>query len=231
MREHIIAEMEKIGDVAMVVVDTSAAYYEGDEVNSNTQQAAHGRMMRTLIALPGGPCVLVNCHPVKNAAADNLLPLGAGGFLNEIDGNLTCAIDNGAVDVHWQGKFRGPDFEPLTFEIVGDITHERLVNSKGRKIPTVIARHLSDVGKEEIKKTGEANAKLLLAEIEKNPNNSVAGYAEALGWRTPAKKPQKSKVYRLLKLLHGARWITKELDSYTVTEKGKKQLANGEANM
>jgi hypothetical protein len=33
--------------------------------------------------------VVVNCHPVKNATADNLLPAGGGTFLNEVDGNLT----------------------------------------------------------------------------------------------------------------------------------------------
>jgi len=34
---------------------------------------------------------LVNCHPVKNASRDNLLPMGGSAFLNEVDGNLTLA--------------------------------------------------------------------------------------------------------------------------------------------
>jgi hypothetical protein len=90
MLDRVAKEVAECGEGALVVVDTSAAYFEGDEV-SNTQQAEHARRLRKLVALPGGPCVLVLCHPVKNAAADNLLPLGAGAFLNEIDGNLTSS--------------------------------------------------------------------------------------------------------------------------------------------
>jgi hypothetical protein len=39
--------------------------------------------------MPGGPCVLVACHPPKNAGDDNLLPRGGGAFIAEMDGNLT----------------------------------------------------------------------------------------------------------------------------------------------
>ena len=40
--------------------------------------------------MPGEPCVIVACHPVKNASDDNLIPRGGGAFLNEVDGNLTA---------------------------------------------------------------------------------------------------------------------------------------------
>jgi hypothetical protein len=105
-KARIEQEIRESGDVALVVVDTGAAFFEGDEANSNTQQIAHARLLRSLVALPGGPCVLALCHPVKNATRDNLIPYGGGGFINEMDGNLTCWND-GTVEVHWLGKFRG----------------------------------------------------------------------------------------------------------------------------
>ncbi|WP_160168919.1 AAA family ATPase [Bradyrhizobium sp. Ai1a-2] len=92
-------EVQRIdGGVSLVVVDTSAAFFEGDEENGNVQAGAHARMMRSLVSLPGGPCVLVMCHPVKNAQQDSLLPRGGGAFIAEVDGNLTCW----KTDIHWR---------------------------------------------------------------------------------------------------------------------------------
>src|SRR4029077_9721204 len=141
LQATIAVEVEKLGGVALVVIDTTAAYFEGDEENSNTQAGAYARMQRSLIkTLPGGPTILALCHPVKNAADDNMLPRGGGAYLNEVDGNLTAIQDDGVVHLHWQGKFSGPDFAPIAFNL-RTVTHERLKDTKGRLIPTVIAEH------------------------------------------------------------------------------------------
>ncbi len=225
MRERIVDELQRIGNVSLIVVDTSAAYYEGDEVNSNTQQGEHARMLRTLVGLPGGPCVLVNAHPVKNASPDNLLPLGAGAFLNEIDGNLTCAVDGPSVEIHWQGKMRGPDFEPLSFQIIS-VTHQRLVDSKGHKIPTVIAKSLSEVAKAEMTKAMQARADQLLLEIDKDGKGADAEFARRCGWLSRTGQPQKSTISRLLKELRKMHLIADEPDGYSITEKhGRKRVA------
>ena len=73
---------------SLVVVDTAAAYFEGAEENSNTQLGAYARQLRSLTLLPGGPCVLILCHPTKRAADDDLIPRGGGAFLAEVDGNI-----------------------------------------------------------------------------------------------------------------------------------------------
>ena len=78
LRNRILKELQVSGDVVLVIIDTSAAYFEGDEPNNNAQQIAHALMLRALVGLPGGPCVIANCHPVKNAAPDNLVPLWWG---------------------------------------------------------------------------------------------------------------------------------------------------------
>jgi hypothetical protein len=66
--ERIGREVEALGGVQLINVDTSAAFFEGDDDNHNVQQGEHARRLRSLIDLQGGPCVTVNCHPVKNAS-------------------------------------------------------------------------------------------------------------------------------------------------------------------
>jgi len=56
-----------LGGVALVTIDTTAAYFEGDDENSNVQMGRYARGQRSLVELPGGPCVVALCHPVKNA--------------------------------------------------------------------------------------------------------------------------------------------------------------------
>ncbi len=223
MRDRIIAETEQIGDIALVIIDTSAAYYEGKEVNSNTEQGEHARRFRGLIALPGGPCVLVNCHPVKNASADNLLPLGAGAFLNEVDGNLTCVVDYPAIEVHWQGKIRGADFEPLNFRL-HSVTHERLIDSDGEPISTIVAKPLGEAEKEEISKANKGDRERLLAEIQKDGKASVAEYAARCRFLLSNGTPYKKKTHNLIKALGVAKLITGEAGDYVLTPKGEAKI-------
>ena len=138
-RRQIDAEVASLGEVALVVADTSAAFFEGDEENSNVQLGNHARMLRTFVDTPGGPTVLVTSHPVKNPDMENLVPRGGGAFVNEVDGNLVCVAQGGGlVDLHWHVKFRGPDFEPIPFKITA-CQSEKLKNSDGEKIWTVTA--------------------------------------------------------------------------------------------
>jgi hypothetical protein len=79
IRLVIDAKAKELGiDFALVIVDTSAAYFPGNEENSNSQLGDHARVLRTLVDIKGGPTVLVTCHPVKNADPENLLPRGGG---------------------------------------------------------------------------------------------------------------------------------------------------------
>lgn len=141
--EAIRTQVEAIGGAGLIIVDTSAAYFQGDDENGNTALGGHARDLRALTTLPGRPCVVVPCHPTKNAANDNLLPRGGGAFIAEMDGNLTLSKAGEAVRLHWQGKHRGPDFTPISFRLQ-TVNAPQLVDSKGRPVPTVMAVPLAE---------------------------------------------------------------------------------------
>jgi RecA-family ATPase len=88
--DHLRDEALGIGGADLVVVDTSAAFFEADDENDNTKMLAHAHLLRSLTGLPGAPCVIAACHPTKGASNDNLIPRGGGAFLNEMDGNLVA---------------------------------------------------------------------------------------------------------------------------------------------
>jgi AAA domain/CHC2 zinc finger len=216
-------EVEALGGVDFVIVDSSAAFFEGDEENNNTQQGTHARLLRELTTLRGGPCVLVLCHPPKGAGEENLQPRGGGAFLAEVDGNPTLTKNDMTVTLHWQSKLRGPDFLPINF-LLKDVTHERLKDSKGGLLSTVVASHLSDAAQEDMATAARAAEDELLHAVAKNPRASVADLAKQLNWVTSKGEPQKSKVHRAIKQLERAKLLSRERDGLTVTEKGKRVL-------
>jgi hypothetical protein len=219
---RICAEVATLGGLSLLIIDTSAAYFEGDDENSNVQLGRHASQMREL-RLPGGPTTIINCHPTKNATDDNLLPRGAGAFLAEVDGNLTLKLDDTAIEMHWQGKFRGADFAPINFELC-TVTHERLKDTKGRLISTVIAKPLSDTAQEELAKAIRSEEDQLLIVIQANPKASVAELAKAAGWLNSKFEPIKTKAWRALTRLKKAKLIAVERGEYLISEKGAKLL-------
>jgi AAA domain-containing protein/bifunctional DNA primase/polymerase-like protein len=226
MAARLKQEATKIGgEFGLVIIDTGPVFYEGDDENNRTQQGKHAEMMRGLIDLiPGRPAVIVNCHPVKNAAADNLLPAGGGNFINQVDGNLTAAKSDSTTELHWQGKFRGVEFAPMHF-MLRTVTHERLKDSKGRLIPTVISDWISDTAKEEIRAQKTADEDELLKHIAIHPKASQSDLAKLMGWKLFNGDPHKVKVGRCLKTLERAKLVKEtRAGNYRLTPDGEKHL-------
>ena len=73
-------QIEAIGDFVLVIIDTAAAYFKGNE-NSNKEAGDFARLLRRLTELCGGPTVIVACHPTKYATEDELTPRGGGAFM------------------------------------------------------------------------------------------------------------------------------------------------------
>ncbi len=224
MKERIAAEVRETGEMTLVVIDTATAYFEGDDENKNPQALAHARLLRGLTELPGRPCVVAACHPTKNAGADNLLPRGGGAFLAEIDGNLTAQKNDIVIEVHTQGKFRGPDFAPLTFQL-RTVTHQCLVDSKGRRIPTVIAQQLSEIAEQDMQIVARAQDEALLKVVAKHPSASHTELAKLLDWKMRDGRPYKVLVRRRLLVMTKAKLIDKEGSTNVLTKKGEKALA------
>jgi hypothetical protein len=223
-------EIEKFGPVALIVIDTSAAYFEGEDENANVPMGAHARRLRELVTMPGEPCVLVLCHPTKAAGADNLLPRGGGAFIAEVDGNLTCTKTDSVVILHWQGKFRGPDFAPVPFQL-HTATTDALRDSKGRPIPTVIALPLSEVEQQQAEAGSRNDEDQLLAAMADADGfrRSMSELAKALNWLTKDRKPYKARVQRAFDRLKKGKLVTNERGTLVLTDKGNKEADRAES--
>jgi hypothetical protein len=226
MKARLRAEAEKLGgEFGLVVIDTSPAFFEGDDENNRVQMGVHALLLRGLINLiPGGPCVVANCHPTKNATADNLLPAGGGSFLNEVDGNLTCAKSDSITELHWLGKFRGPEFAPMSF-LIKTVTHQNLKDRDGRLIPTVICEDLSEKAKEDIAAAGRKDEDEMLRQIKANPAASYASLATAVGWQLHSGEPNKMRAKRCVNNLKRAKLIKEtRAGRWQITTEGEKVL-------
>lgn len=222
LQARIVAEIETIGGCDLVIIDTSAAYFPGNDENSNVEMGKHARQLRTLTTLPGKPCVLVACHPVKNAGTENLLPRGGGAFLAEVDGNLVCIKRDSIVDVHWQGKFRGPDFEAIGFRLE-TVTSEKLRDSRGRRLPAVVAIPITESDRADMQAPAMRDEDQLILLLAKGVFSSVRNTAEALGWLGRTGEAQKSKVHAALMKLKGEGMAKKSREKWELTPQGQQE--------
>jgi hypothetical protein len=199
----------------MVLVDTAAAYFPGTETNSNSEQGAYARLLRELTFLKGKPAVIALSHPVKNAARDNLLPMGGSAFLNEVDGNLTLWSGNERqTTLHWQGKFRGPEFDPVTFEMV-EAHCDAVKDEAGRLLPSVVAKPMSGAEVMASEEGAEKDEDALLRIVRAMPMASWGILADRLGWK-------KRKVQTVLERLVRDKLVTKMRNKkYAISERGK----------
>lgn len=221
---RIKSEAAAIGDIALVIVDTAAAYYKGDDGNSNVQQGDYARILRGLCGLQGRPTVIVNSHPTKNASKDNMVPMGGSAFVNEVDGNLTLwSGGEGHTQLHWFWKFRGPEFEPIDFKMETK-TSDSVADVNGVLMPSVVAFPIGDSELEMREAEQESDERILLSVIGMNARGSVATLAKKANWQTSTGQPAKSKVFRLCSALIEDNLIKRVRKRYIITPAGKAEL-------
>ena len=223
IRHRINAEAKRHGPFSLLIVDTSAAYFQGDDENNNKQLGDHARLMRSFTDLPGGPSVLVTCHPTKNPEMSNLVPRGGGAFLAEVDGNLVAIKQPGStvVELNTHGKFRGPEFSPIPFKIVSG-TSNKLVDTKGRSIWTVTAMPITELERASIDNSARTKYDALLAMMKNRPGLSLTGYAEALNWQNSKGDINKRLVQTAMTAMEKDKLVEKRNSRYFLTNKGKK---------
>ena len=72
--DRIKREAEPFGDISLVILDTSAALFVGDDENSSIEMLKHAKVQRSLTKLPGRLCVIALNHPIKHAAEPEQTP-------------------------------------------------------------------------------------------------------------------------------------------------------------
>jgi len=217
---QIRAEAALIDDLVLVIVDTAAAYFTGIDPNANGEQGLYARQLRELTFLPGKPAALVNCHPVKNAARDNLLPMGGSAFLNEVDGNLALwATVEKQISLHWQGKFRGPEFNPISFEITV-ASSDRVKDAEGRLMPNAVARPISEATLEASEDLQSNDEVRLLNLIHNNHRASMQKLADKMGVK-------KITVQHISDRLKNDKMVEVFSNRLQLTKKGEKALGDG----
>lgn len=223
--DQIKAEAEAAGGFDLIVVDTSQAFFGGDDENSNSQMVGHAKAMRKLTQLPGNPCVIILTHPVKNPSKDNLLPRGGGGFLAEVDGNLTIWNDNDNIVLHHQGKFRGAGFAPINF-VLKPVQPAALKDAKGRQIPTVVAEHVTEEAyMRRLVENATDQDKVMILILSRKGDITYADIAKTIGWVNSFGVANKAKVARIVQQLKDAKLMSvRRNGKLALTKQGKAEI-------
>jgi hypothetical protein len=204
-------------EIALVIVDTSTAYFAGEDENKNTELLAHAKWLCSFSKrLPGNPTVLVCCHPTKFAGEEAMIPRGGSAFLNEVDGNLAC-IKKGDFTVLFQaGKYRDQSFPEIPFKRYV-VFPKRLQG----KMFTVLARLASADELVQNKCEVKKDDLQVLGVLADDPTISFSNLALKLIWTTNKNEADKSRVQRAIKRLRGAMLVDRE---NRLTEKGHQAL-------
>ncbi len=172
------------GDFSLVIVDTLQAAFDGQDSNDAVSTGAFIRRCRVLNSLPGRPAVIVAAHPVKNASDDNLTPYGSGAVLNEVDGNLTLGRDgSGVVTLHWQGKFRGVNFDPRLYKI-DLLTSPDVIDANGVQMQMpVMAATIAEAAEAKAQEAVDGKVSLMRA-MRATPDATQRDWAITIGRST-----------------------------------------------
>lgn len=227
--DQLLQEIAALGlPLALIILDTAASYFPGDDENNNVQAGNYGRTLRSLTQCPGNPAVIALSHPVKNALQDSLLPRGGGAFLNELDGNLTLWASQPGENatLHWQGKIRGPDFDPLPYRLKTIDTGYR--DNFNHPVLTILAHPIDDFEARQTTEQAIANEDAVLQTLANHPKASLAEIAQILSWTNDDNKPERWKVQRALQALAGDKLVRKYRRKWTLTDAGRTTLKGQE---
>lgn len=215
--------IERIGGAQLVIVDTAAAHFRGDDENSNTELGGFARELRRICTMDGAPAVVVPAHPIKHASGKaDLLPRGGGAFIAEVDGNLTCfsSDDGETTEVHWTGKIRGASFEPVSLKLERRAS-ALLTDAKGRPVRSVVAVPMTDDDLAKAQTTHASEQDYLLETMLNYPGRTLADWCTLMGWVNADRAPLKTKIFHRMQDLVAAKLAVKNRSGkYVLTKKG-----------
>ena len=208
--------MAAVKPFVAVYIDTLIVFFDGKNISDPVEGCNYTRRWRPLTQIPGKPAVVIAAHPIKNATEDQLIPYGSGAILNEVDGNFTLWKNEAGVALHWQGKIRGPEFDPpqFRFEVTGS---PDILDVKKRQVLLPTLRPSTAQAAEERRQSdAEIDLALLKAMVDE-PNATQEARAIAIG---RAKSSVNSRLYKL----KSEKLVDVMLGKWTVTPKGRKGL-------
>lgn len=213
-----LMELIEEGGFGLVILDTDQALSSDADENDNRERVEHAKRVRMLTRAAPRPTVIDLCHPPVNAGRNALRPRGGSSFLAEIDGNLGVWMDEGdtRAELFRTNKFRGPMFDPLSFEIKV-IELASLADSRGRPMTAAIALPAGEPDRD-ADDAARTRRMDLLSDISRNPSSAIRERAERLGI-------PRNTVHRDIKYLLDKGAIADALQGHDLTPKGKKWLA------
>jgi hypothetical protein len=221
--EAIAAALKKAtadGPFVLVIGDTLQSLYDGDDLNNNVQAGEFMRRLRPQTQIKGKPAVVVAAHPKKNATDDELVPYGAGAILNEIDGNLTLRkAPGGVTELHWQGKLRGVEFDPVRFRFEL-LTSPDVKDVKGREVQLPVLRTMTEADAEQRETAAIDRTIALLKAVRDQPGEPLSTLAKATGIPKPSVH---SKLKNLAKP-GGGKLVKQTLGKWTLTPAGREAI-------
>jgi hypothetical protein len=218
--EEIADRATEVGGFDLIVVDTKIAYSASAEENQNNEAADDAVALRALTNVLGSPAVIVLCHPAKNAVGEQMVPRGGGAFLGEIDGNLGLTQTDGGVKMAIiGGKFRAPEFEPITWAI--EPQDIGIKDQRGRPMQSVVAVRIDDGVAARAAEAARSYEDVLLGAMKLNPGASISDLALACSWPSTAK----SRVHRTMKRLLSDKLVRMHRGTYRLTPAGEKEVS------
>jgi hypothetical protein len=227
--DEIKAAAAEYGPLSGIIVDTKQAYFEDENENDNVPAVEQARDLRELTTLEGRPAVIVLCHPRGGAhTPEQMIPRGGTAFLGEIDGNITCVLDEGLIEVRPHSKFRGStNWGPLNFHLDYIKLPAEYTDTQGRPIPTVVAMSVTDDEIDRIGKNKNNKMFKVLDMMVDHPGISITDIAENLSWFKENGEPNRSWVSNEInRRLVPKGFVEKDevTGSYAATSSGKQAL-------
>lgn len=203
--------------ISLILIDSLSAMFDGSDLNSGVEAGNFIRRLRPLNKLPGSPAVLLAMHPGKNAGGDELVPVGSGMILNEIDGNLTLKRkpSTGAVQLHHAGKLRALPFDPIEFSFeICDSPHVLDSDDRPIRLPVLLPARADDKPQVlAIADSRPSSPVAILKAIIARPDASQRDWAAAVGC-------SQAMVGKHLRRLAADGLATAVKGRWSVTEKG-----------
>jgi hypothetical protein len=106
--------------------------------------------------------------------------------------------------------------------------HPRLVDKRGRNIPTVIARPVDAAGTARLERAAESDADTVLRAIDREPGKNLSDIARSLGWLLRSKEPHHMRVKRAVDILRKDKLVEESRNKWRTTPKGQKEINEAE---